>query len=284
MDRSGSTAVSRAQRPRHDVPAAGLGVVEHRACAPQRVDRHRQVRRARQRPAGVADGDALVEPRRRQQQPAHQLGGLRRVDGDAAAAQRAVAGDAHRQPVHAVQVGAQLAQRGQQRAERPLPHPGIAVEADRPLRQRRDRRQEPRDCAGVADVDRLATRLERAARPLDDPAAVRPVGHRDPQHPERGRHQLGVAAAQRTAYDGPAARQRGQHERAVGLALRARQRHDGVERAARPRSGPEGSGGAGTRRCTTGGSGSGSGGARRGGPRCGRRGGGHGHQRPTARS
>ena len=60
--------------------------------------------------------------------------------------------------VDAVEVGAQVAQAAEQRAERALAHAGVAVEADRADSQRRDRWQEAGDRPGQADVDARSVR------------------------------------------------------------------------------------------------------------------------------
>jgi hypothetical protein len=206
--------------------------------APQRLHRHRQVRGARQRPALVPHGHALLEARRRQQQPADQLGGLRGVERDAPAAEPARTAHDERERLHVVQLRAELPQRRQQRPERTLPYPRVAVEAHLALRQRGERRQEPRDRARVADVEVADARLQRPGDAVDQPVAVRRVRHLDAQAAQGGRHQLGVAGAQRAAHGRAPVGERGEDERPVGDRLGARQRDDGIQRTRCARGGP----------------------------------------------
>ncbi len=121
--------------------------------------------------------------------------------------------------------------------ERALTDARVAVEADRAARQRRHRRGEAGDGAGVADVDRAGAHL-RLRGAVDLPVALGRVRDVVPEGAQRLRHQLGVAAAQRAPHDAAPGGQGGQHEGPVGDALAARQRHDRRQRPGGLGSGP----------------------------------------------
>ena len=134
------------------VAAAGLhrgpGVAQH-------LHGHRDVRGGRGPRAAVPDLQALLVPGRGQQQPGHQLGRGGGVHGHRAAGQRAGAVHGERDGAAAAVVDdrAELAQRGDDRADRPLRGPRVAVELRRDAGQRGHRRHETHHRAGVAHVD-----------------------------------------------------------------------------------------------------------------------------------
>ena len=111
------------------------------------------------------------------------------------------------------------------------------------------RRRRPRPWPAPRRVARTASRsrpdrsrpARRAAGP-GRPASRRSDGDRRsrPSVRQRRGHQLGVARAQRPAYDGRPVGQRGEHECPVGQRLRAGQRDAGVHRGARQRCRPQG--------------------------------------------
>ena len=145
--------------------------------------------------------------------------------------------------------GAQRVEDGTHRAD---PSLRVAVELDPAVRERGRRRQEPHDGAGQPDIDVHAT-----AQGLGGPD--HPVGdaghlvHRhtravvalrggvldlDTERAQPGRHQQGVARAQRLPESGPVASQGGQDEEPVGEGLAAGQGHRRLDRTAGGGGGP----------------------------------------------
>ena len=179
LDRSGSTVKSpRFSRPGRTrqrsgrAPGADLdrgpGVAEH-------PDGHLDVRQRRapaarsaapRRPP-VNRGAASSSPETSCEDPEASS-----VTGPPGTAARAVHGERQRAAAAVVDRHAERAQRGQQRADRPLPRPRVAVERDRRRGERRHRGQEPHDRSRVADVDADRRARARAARVDADVRAV----------------------------------------------------------------------------------------------------------------
>ena len=174
-----------------------------------------------------------VNARTGQQQPRDELRRPRGVDLDGAAGDRSGAAHRERQAV-TVDVDAEPAQCVEQRRDRTGAGLFVAVEHDGLGGQRRDRRHESQHGARQAAVDGgTGGRVDVAADRQLGVVAV----DADAEGAQRTDHQIGVPAAQRAADRRRAlgGGQRGEHERPVGLRLRAGHRHRGVHRARRRR-------------------------------------------------
>ena len=163
------------------------------------------------------------------QQPGYELRRRRRVDGHGAAGDRSAAPHPERQ-TGAVDPNAQTAQRIQQWCDRPGPGLFVAVELHCRIGQRRQRRNKTQHRAGQTAIHPGA---RAGSLPLTVSSVPGPVDAQA-QAAQRSDHQVGVAAAQRPA-DGRGAlalrgRQRRQHQRPVGLRLRAGNGHRRVHR------------------------------------------------------
>ena len=163
FDRSGSIARSRpamrcaGTRPPRGRPSGS--VVS--ACTPrrrERVDRHVDVGEGGEARAAVLDLEAVVEPRAGEQQPGHELAGLRGVDEHRPAVDAAGAADGERHGAAAlvVDLDAERPERQDRGRHRAQAGALVAVEPDGPVRERGDGRQEAHQRAGEADVDRDA--------------------------------------------------------------------------------------------------------------------------------
>ena len=212
-------------------PAVGLRVVHVDAGVAQHRHRHRDMRRRRHRLAGVHDGQPVSERGARQQQAGYELRRGRCVNLDGAARYRSAAVHPERQAV-AVDIHTQSAQRGEQRRDGPGAGLLVTVECDGFGAQCGHRWDKAQHRAGQAAVHAGAgRRCDVAADGQLDVGAV----DRDAERVQRADHQVGVAAAQRTA-DGRRSLgrgQRGKHQRPVRLRLRTRhgdRRMDGGRR------------------------------------------------------
>ena len=220
-----------------DPPGVHLAVVDHDPGIAQRLDRHLDVRQARHGPTVVVHGDALVEARRRQQQPGDELRGCRGVQRHGAAGHPAPPVHGERQAAGAavVEIDAEGSQRADHRSHRPLPGVGVTVEADRPGRESGERGDEAHDVAGEAAVN-LATSAHRAG--ADDPVAAGDVLDLGAEHAQRPGHEQRVAGPQRRPQAGGVIREGSQHEVAVGEGLAAGEDDVCVNRPVGARRGP----------------------------------------------
>ena len=154
------------------------------------------------------------------------------ADRDRAARLAALAlGRDRREPLRAeiAHARAGRAQRVDEVADRPLAHPGHAVEAMFPAAQREDRGQRAERGAGVAEVERRAAHREAATRAVHDRTtrcAIATDAHA--QRRERVEHAVGVVGLEQALHAGAALRQRGEQQHAVADALGTRQRHRAV--------------------------------------------------------
>jgi hypothetical protein len=136
-------------------PHSGLGALDHDASRGESGDGHLDVRHARQFLARVAQGEALGETRRGEQQAGDELARRRSVDRQLSARDGPGAVQAERKRAAAVvvDVDAEVAQRVDGRAHRAAARALVAVERDRSEGEGRDRRQETHDGAGEAALD-----------------------------------------------------------------------------------------------------------------------------------
>ena len=139
----------------HD-PDAGLRALDVDAAAGEAGDGHLDVRQARQAFAGVPQREAAGEARGREQQARDELARGGGVDRQLAALDRAraVHGERHRAAAVVADVDPEAAQGVDRRAHRSSAGLRVAVDADRPEGERRDRGKEAHDRAGQAAVDR----------------------------------------------------------------------------------------------------------------------------------
>ena len=136
---------------RLDGPAPGAVVLvdlDDDARVAQHLDGHVDVRDARQRLAGVNDRDALAEARAREQECGDELGTRGGVDLDAATVHATLAAHGERQGARGTTVGvldgdAQVDEGLEHGAHGALAGVRVAVEGDRAVGERGDRRQEP---------------------------------------------------------------------------------------------------------------------------------------------
>ena len=208
------------------------------AVLAQAGDGHLDVRERRHRRTLVAHGHPLVVPRPGEQQRGDELARRRR-------------------------------RRSRPSPPRTPPGAGDGERAGCRGRRRRSSTPSPRRASRTADIGRVracgspskatapsasaatggTNRITVPARPQSTVAAVQrgrgdqPVVRRGvdgrAQRGQRRGHQLGVARAQRTAYDGRAVGQRRQHQRAVGQRLGAGQLDARVDRVVRDRRRPQ---------------------------------------------
>jgi hypothetical protein len=192
----------------------------------------------------VPEHQPVLEARRREQQPGHELAGRGRVDAELAAGHAACA--VHREGERAAAVVDDLdpesAQRLDRRAHRSAPGPLVAVEGDRAQGERGDGRAEAHQRAGEAAVDRHTADERRGSDEEVGAVAAVPPGRLDrgAERAQRVDHQGRVAGLQRREQQRGLVGEGGQHELAVREALGAGQGDRRGERRARPRGTPGG--------------------------------------------
>ena len=194
--------------------------------------------------------DALVEPGRRQQQARDQLRGARGVEHHGAAADRAAAvhGERDRGPAAVLDLRADLPQRRQDRADRPLPGPCVPVEGDHGRGQRGQAGHEPHHGARVPHVhvhrgtgSRLPGRdypVRSGPSDLRALSGLRAVSYRTAEGTEGVGGQRGVPGPQRVGDHRRPVAQRGQDQCTVGDGLGARQPDARADRAGGGRGSP----------------------------------------------
>ena len=233
LDRSGSISVVDGARsgPGATRQRFGLGVVDLDAVLAQHRDGHLDVRQRRHRLAVVAHVDALVEARRRPAAaPETNWLERRRVDGRPCPPRHA-----RRRP--------RTVNGSAPRPSSSTATPSVAQRRAAPRRSagcaragRRRRRPAPSASAATGGTNRITV----PARPQSTVGAAGrtapgvtiqsspAVSTRGAERGQAAGHQLGVARAQRPAYDGGAVGERGEHQRAVGQRLEPGSGHVGV--------------------------------------------------------
>ncbi len=143
---------------RLDQPFADGGTFDADAAAAQSLDRHVDVRKARQVLAGVDQVQADVEAGGGEQETGDELARRGGVDLDASAADSPVAADREGESPRAfvVDVDAEVAQRADQRAHRTMQRRLVRREVHVVRREARQRGDEAHDGAGLTAVDRGA--------------------------------------------------------------------------------------------------------------------------------
>ena len=153
--------------------------------------------------------------------------------GFAAFEARARRVDDHRRAVVvalAVHARAEALHRVELRTDRTLAHPLIAVDAEAAFAESDHRAQKSHDGAGAADEDLAAMRRDHSTTAADGDAAGGRVDLDGEAHrTQRVAHVARVVAEQDRFEDRAALREGGQHHRAVGDALGAREHDASVE-------------------------------------------------------
>jgi hypothetical protein len=215
-----------------------LAVVDDDAGIAQGLNRHLDVRQAREGLAVVEDRDAFVVARPGEQQPGDELRGRGGVDGDVAAPNATDAGYAEWQTAGTLlDRDAESPQCVQDRRHRPDPGVLVTVEADGPAGQARNRGDEAHHIAGQSAVDGAAS--DEGGRG-DQPVIAVEVIDADPQGPQGAGHELGVARPQRPPQPRRVLRQGRNDQIAVRQGLAARQDDGGVDRSNGRGCGPVG--------------------------------------------
>jgi hypothetical protein len=221
--------VERVDLARLDPPEVGEAVVDVDPGVAEHLDRHLDVRQARDLLAVVVHRQPLVEARTREEQPRDELAGGGRVEDDLATAH--AAGAADREGQHGLpvvdHVDPQPPQGSEDRGHRAAARGGVAVEAHRAVGQARHRRHEPHHIAGQAAVD---ARVALQCRWCHEPVAVVGVLDPDTESAQCVGHEEGVAGAQRQPQSRDVGGQGGDNEETVGQGLRSREDDRGVHR------------------------------------------------------
>ncbi len=193
--------------------------------------------------AGVAQREAAGESGGREQQARDELARGGRIDRELAPLDgaRAVHRERHRAAAVVADVDAEAAQGLDRRPHRSPAGLRVAVDADRPEGERRDRREEAHDRAGQAAVDRdPAEQLAGSDRQVGAEVAVaRHLGDRDAELLQPLDHERGVAGVERMDEAAGSVGECGEHEFAVRQALRAGEPEAGIERSGCDRRRPQ---------------------------------------------
>jgi hypothetical protein len=210
------------------VKPAELAVADRHAKRLHDSQSHRDVR-LRHKNALDLDGRCLSPRGERQEERTQELAGdvashehivagqATGLDGDRRAARSQV------RPGH----GSEPVQSAQQVGNRPLAHAGAAVEMEGAGPRGRHRRQETQARPRIRQVKRGAPRRNGARATLNlDESGAHVMFDRDAEARQSGDHDLRVLAIECAAQQARPLGQRGDHEGAIGQALRAGNPHD----------------------------------------------------------
>ena len=244
LERSGSIARSLPRSaPGRDDPFAGGRSFHVHAAVRERLDRHVDVRHARQPFAAVDEVQSDVEAGCGQEQPGDELARRAGIDHDLAAAHVAVPADGEgERPVPAVvDVDPDVAQRLDHGAHRAVQRALVRGHGDLALGEAGECGDEPHDGARLSAVD-LDAALQRPPRRHDEVVAEGARAgdglDRDSERAERVDHPCRVLGVEGGREMARTVCQRREDQLAIGQRLGAGNGHRGVERAGRDRRAP----------------------------------------------
>ena len=212
-------------------PDPGLGVLHHHPAAGEGGDGHVDMGETRQPVSDVPERKPVREASAGQEQAGDELARRGGIDLDLSARDGARGVQAEREfsPAVVADIHPKGTQRIDRGAHRALAGRFVTVESDRTERERGDRREETHDSAGQAAVDGGASG-ELAGGDQQVGSKGRDSWHFDDARaecPKRLDHEGGVARVQRCPQDRRSARDRGEHQLAVGQRFRSGQREPG---------------------------------------------------------